>query len=303
MRITDEVINKIIEAVKKEPLTIQDISKIIKRSWVTTEKYVKFVVDKTGTINIKAFRKGTYSAIKVVYYERGVESGIDEVKKILFNAIINGRYEQDFDFMEVFQFIEENKKNSTFEKYSKKNVLEDERVIKVLGKANSKIFVFSGNLSYIGVSYSGKTVINIFEEALKKGVFIKILTRVDMTSLRYISKLQPLLSKYKNLEIRHAFQSLRGFIVDNNIGRFKNDEHLSELYDTEEENARLFYEVYDEELVMKKTKIFENLTMEKVWGFIFFLNKQISTYKKNIQTYSNPEIEMITDTQQTIGIL
>lgn len=61
-------------------------------------------------------------------------------------------------------------------------------------------------------------------------------------------------------------------------------------------------EVYDEQLVMKKTKMFENLTMEKVWGFIFFLNKQISTYKKNIQTFSNPEIEMITDTQQTIGI-
>tara|TARA_R110000751_G_scaffold154383_1_gene259337 strand:+ start:177 stop:884 length:708 start_codon:yes stop_codon:yes gene_type:complete len=62
-------------------------------------------------------------------------------------------------------------------------------------------------------------------------------------------------------------------------------------------------EMYDEQLVMKKTKMFENLTMEKVWGFIFFLNKQISTYKKNIQTFSNPEIEMITDTQQTIGIL
>ena len=61
-------------------------------------------------------------------------------------------------------------------------------------------------------------------------------------------------------------------------------------------------EVYDEQLVMKKTKMFENLTMEKVWGFIFFLNKQINTYKKNIQTFSNPEIEMITDTQQTIGI-
>jgi hypothetical protein len=61
-------------------------------------------------------------------------------------------------------------------------------------------------------------------------------------------------------------------------------------------------ELFDEQLVMKKTKMFENLTMEKVWGFIFFLNKQINTYKKNIQTFSNPEIEMITDTQQTIGI-
>lgn len=62
-------------------------------------------------------------------------------------------------------------------------------------------------------------------------------------------------------------------------------------------------EVYDEQLVMKKTKMFENLTMDKVWGFVFFLNKQINTYKKNIQTFSNPEYEMTTDTQQTIGIL
>ena len=62
-------------------------------------------------------------------------------------------------------------------------------------------------------------------------------------------------------------------------------------------------EDYDEQKVIKKTKLFENLTMNEVWGFVFFLNKQISTYKKNIQTFSNPEIEMITDTQQTIGIL
>lgn len=29
-------------------------------------------------------------------------------------------------------------------------------------------------------------------------------------------------------------------------------------------------EVYDEQLVKKKTKLFENLTMEIVWGFVFF---------------------------------
>tara|TARA_R110000851_G_scaffold253126_2_gene405579 strand:+ start:1914 stop:2618 length:705 start_codon:yes stop_codon:yes gene_type:complete len=60
-------------------------------------------------------------------------------------------------------------------------------------------------------------------------------------------------------------------------------------------------EVFDEQLVIKKTKMFENLTMEKVWGFIFFLSKQINTYKANIQTFINPETEMITDMQRTIG--
>ena len=60
-------------------------------------------------------------------------------------------------------------------------------------------------------------------------------------------------------------------------------------------------EVYDEKLVIKKTKMFENLSMNTIWGFVFFLNKQINTYKKNIQTFSNQESEMITDTPQIIG--
>lgn len=60
-------------------------------------------------------------------------------------------------------------------------------------------------------------------------------------------------------------------------------------------------EDYDEQKVIKKTKLFENLTMEKVWGFVFFLNKQISIYKKNIQTFSNQETEMTTDIPQIIG--
>lgn len=60
-------------------------------------------------------------------------------------------------------------------------------------------------------------------------------------------------------------------------------------------------EVYDEQLVIKKTKMFENLSMNTVWGFVFFLSKQINTYKTNIQTFTNPATEMITDTQQIIG--
>tara|TARA_R110000824_G_scaffold314624_2_gene501456 strand:+ start:2447 stop:3154 length:708 start_codon:yes stop_codon:yes gene_type:complete len=61
-------------------------------------------------------------------------------------------------------------------------------------------------------------------------------------------------------------------------------------------------EDYDEQKVIKKTKLFENLTMNEVWGFVFFLNKQINTYKKNIQTFSNQETETTTGTPPIIGL-
>ena len=60
-------------------------------------------------------------------------------------------------------------------------------------------------------------------------------------------------------------------------------------------------EMFDEQLVIKKTKMFENLTMEKVWGFVFFLSKQINTYKKNTRMFINPATEMTTATQPIIG--
>lgn len=65
--------------------------------------------------------------------------------------------------------------------------------------------------------------------------------------------------------------------------------------------CRELNEVYDEEKVQKKTKMFENLTMDIVWGFVFFLNRQTNTYKKHIQTSSNQELEMTTDMPQIIG--
>lgn len=59
-------------------------------------------------------------------------------------------------------------------------------------------------------------------------------------------------------------------------------------------------EDYDEKIVIKKTKLFQGLTMDVVWNFVFFLKKQISLFKTNIPTSLRMETEMITDTQQSI---
>ena len=61
-------------------------------------------------------------------------------------------------------------------------------------------------------------------------------------------------------------------------------------------------EVYDEQLVVKKSKLFKDLTMDVVWDFIFFLTKQTNTLNQHSQMYSKAETEMEIGTPPTIGI-
>lgn len=60
-------------------------------------------------------------------------------------------------------------------------------------------------------------------------------------------------------------------------------------------------EVYNEQLVVKKSKLFNDLTMDVVWDFIFFLTKQTNTLKQHSQMYSKAETEMEIGMLPTIG--
>tara|TARA_R100001163_G_C5048962_1_gene185930 strand:- start:314 stop:1030 length:717 start_codon:yes stop_codon:yes gene_type:complete len=54
-------------------------------------------------------------------------------------------------------------------------------------------------------------------------------------------------------------------------------------------------------LIRKKTKLFEKLPMDIVWNFVFFLTMQTNTYTKNLETYLKTATETETDMQQKIG--
>jgi len=110
MALTDKDTKAIVAAAKKEPHTIQALSKIIKRAWVTTDSYVQQIKKQTGLINIKTFRKGTQGALKIVYYNYTASMQTDDIKEDLLQQIKSGRYKIDFDFMEIFQFVPEKKK-------------------------------------------------------------------------------------------------------------------------------------------------------------------------------------------------
>ena len=68
MKLGDQEIQAVVDFVKQEPRTVQEISKLIGKSWVTADSYLKKIKGRTGLIEIKTFRKGSQGALKIVFY-------------------------------------------------------------------------------------------------------------------------------------------------------------------------------------------------------------------------------------------
>ncbi|MFH1053094.1 MAG: hypothetical protein V1740_01635 [Candidatus Woesearchaeota archaeon] len=252
---------KIINFVKKEPRTVQEISRLINKSWVTTDKYINDIKKRTGLVNIKVFRKGTQGALKLVYYPLIDSLLEDDIKEDLYNQIKSGRKKTDFDVMDIFQFVPESRKRSFLEIYKESYQSENQKIIPLFQQAEQVLYCFSGNISFINIKEKDIKVIDILEELLKRGVMIKILCRIHIASLTNIKKIQKLMQKYPGLiEIKHRYHPLRGFIVDDKIARLKVEEPYN-LYKSGElqENTRIFYDIKDLEWVLWLQKVFWNL--------------------------------------------
>jgi hypothetical protein len=58
---------------------------------------------------------------------------------------------------------------------------------------------------------------------------------------------------------------------------------------------------YDEKRVLKRSKVFQDLPMNIVWDFVFFLTNLNAKLRESLRTFSKEEKESVTDTQQQIG--
>ena len=261
MVLEESSIQEIIDFVKKEPRTIQEISQLLNKSWVTADTYIRKVKEKTGLIDIKTFRKGTQGALKLVYYASPDLIVMDDVKKKLYYQIINNRKKEDFDFLEVFQFIPDQHKISFLEEYADSQISIKQNFFAFLKQAKQQIYVFSGNLSFINMEENGVRFMEVLEELLSRKVILKILCRVNIASVKNISAINHLIQKYPHqIEIKHCFHPLRGFIIDDNLMRFKSEEHLNMYKAGElEKNLRVFYEISDHDWINWLQNIFWKL--------------------------------------------
>ena len=261
MVLGDSDIQKITQFVKKEPRTVQEVSKLIRKSWVTADSYLKQISDRTGLINIKTFRKGTQGALKIVFYNHSEVLQSDDLKEELYRQIKSGRTKNDFDFMEIFQFIPEKHKKLFLEEYSQENISEEQEIISFFRQAKNQIYCFSGNLSFMNIKENGIPLLDIIEELLQRKVKIYILCRMNIASLSNINKLSALMTKYPNMiEIKHGYQPLRGFIINDKMARFKDEEQLKNYKAGElNKNTRIFYEITDPDWISCLQKVFWNL--------------------------------------------
>jgi hypothetical protein len=249
-----ETIKKINDYVYKEPRTIQEISQLIKKNWRTADSYVEKIKDEEGTLTTKTFRGGTKGALKIVYWNNIEKIHSNSFQERLFSKIENAKDKEDFSPFELFQHIEENKRHARAWYQNS----EEDALPKFLRKTEKELLCFSGNLSWI----NAKGILKILEELLKHNTEIRIISRIDIASIKNIQRLIELENKLgkKLIDIRHSEQPLRGFIQDSKITRLTEIKDPNKYrFDELKKQVMIDYEIKDPEWNQWLEKVFFNM--------------------------------------------
>jgi len=211
-----EIRNKILDLVHSRPRAISEIADTIKKNWRTADKYISQLCSE-DLIKVHVFRKGSQGALKVVYWSASIHSGPSGIKNFLLQRILNGVKKDDFSALDIVQNVSETKRKVEY--YNKENYGGEKNVknfLKALGQAETKMLLFSGNLSFMNLGGEYDLILNTLEKRLEQGVNIFILTRVDVSNLKIINALLQFNNKnYQGkIEIRYAYQPLRCTVID-----------------------------------------------------------------------------------------
>lgn len=250
-----KTIKKISEFVYIKPRTIQEIAFHIQKNWRTADAYVEKIAKEQGIIAVRTFREGTRGALKIAYWNNIEKIHSSEFQERLFKKIETARDKNDFSPFDIYQYVPENKRYAFLEEQSEEKITEKQDLINALRSAENQVLIFSGNLSWVNAVQGKTKIINIFEELTENNISIKILCKVDLESINNIKKMLEINYKLKKelIEIKHAEQPFRAFIVDNKFARFK-----EKRFD-KEKNKFIFYNIIDEEWIEWLQKVFWNI--------------------------------------------
>lgn len=251
-------IKKISDFVYTKPRTVQEIAHHIQKNWRTANSYVDRIAEETGQISTRVFREGTKGALKIAYWSNIERIHSTTFQEKLFKRIESGKKKEDFSPFDIYQYVDDNKRKA-FVVYEENEG--EGRMIDLWKSAENFVLIFSGNLSWINLSFGKIKIKDVLESVAKRNVQIKIVTRVDLATLSNLKKIIEINEKIgrENIEVRHCEQPLRGMIVDNKIVRLreiKEPEHYKkgEL----EKRTYVYYEIFDEDWINWIQKVFYN---------------------------------------------
>ncbi len=250
-----ELVKTILDSVRTEPKTIQELAFLLQKNWRTADRYVEQIAVETGLISSKIFRKGSRGALKLVYWNALEPGKGSAYQERLLQKLLQGRHKEDFSPFDIFQFVSQ----------EQRDILRSNKMVNytnVLATATEQILFFSGNLSWIDESPES---MKLFESLLKKGIRCNILTRIDIVSEEKTHTLLQLNTRFGAdlIHIRHCEQPLRAMIIDSTNVSLK--ETLSPRHHKElPENVFLYYSIKDKEWILWLQRVFWQLWNQSV---------------------------------------
>ena len=204
MVLDTETQDAIIRYVKTEPRAIQEIATHIDVAWVTAERYVTKIERETGILTRKTFREGTRGAVKLVYYNTtNAPIGASQWEDI-FQRIRQARWKEDFDPMDIVTTAESGRirEQTPYE--------QAQEITKIIEETETQLLIFSGNFSFLTTSPNATKIRNAAHSAIDS-LSVKALARANLASVSNFT--HPFFHE-SNVEVRHRYQPLRGFISD-----------------------------------------------------------------------------------------
>jgi len=221
--LTSEITKKIEDFVYAKPRSIQEVAQFLKKNWRTADRYITQIEKEFGTLATRTFRGGTRGSLKVVYW-----ASIEKISKTIFQQqlehdIFLAKRKEDFSAFDMYQHVPDKDKQVSIETAKNEEATNLKEFTDMLSEAKQQILMFSGNLSFTNLKNEKSIVFDTLDKLVKKGVIIKVLSRVDIAGKQNTANFLSLNFKHakERIEVRHREQPLRAVIIDNKICRIK----------------------------------------------------------------------------------
>jgi hypothetical protein len=252
---------KILDYIYLKPRTVQEVAELIGKNWRTADTFVNKIAKETGLISGRTFREGTRGALKIIFWNTTENISSNQFQDRLRKQIESAKSQTDFSPLDIYQYVSEEKKRAFSEIVTDETVSKVQDIVGLFAKAKRQILYFSGNMSFLDLREKKKSILDIIEDAAARGISIKVLARIDIASIENFQKMMQVNYKLgkEMIEIRHAVQPLRGFIIDDCEVRLKEEKNPNNYKKGElKHKTRLFYEIYDPDWICWLQKVFWN---------------------------------------------